>query len=71
MTATEHFYRGIDFHDQGQYPEAFGEFLRAANQDNQFLEASLWVGKMLEAQEFYRHSILTYERALCNLSSKH
>lgn len=61
MTATEHFYRGIDFYDQGQYPEAFGEFLRAANQDSQFLEASLWVGKMLEAQEFYRHSILAYE----------
>jgi tetratricopeptide (TPR) repeat protein len=62
MTATEHFYRGIDFYDQGEYPEAFGEFLRAANQDSQFLEASLWVGKMLEAQEFYRHSILAYEK---------
>ncbi len=62
MTATEHFYRGIDLYDQGQYSEAFGEFLRAANQDSQFLEASLWVGKMLEAQEFYRHSILTYEK---------
>ncbi|MFQ5929712.1 MAG: CsgG/HfaB family protein, partial [Acidobacteriota bacterium] len=62
ITATEHFYRGIDFHDQGKYPAAFGEFLTAANQDGQFLEASLWVGKMLEAQEFYRHAILAYEK---------
>ena len=62
MTATEHFYKGIDFYDQGEYPEAFGEFLGAIQQDTKYFEAHLWVGKMFEAQKFYTHAALAYQK---------
>ena len=62
ITATEHFYRGIHFYDQGRYPEAFGEFLTAANQDNHFVEAHLWVGRLMEAQSLHRHAVRAYQR---------
>ena len=62
ITATEHFYQGIHLYDQGRYPEAFGEFLTAANQDNHFVEAHLWVGRLMEAQSLHRHAVRAYQR---------
>ena len=62
ITATEHFYRGIDLYDQGKYPDAFGEFLRASRQDTKYFEAHLFVGKMFEAQRFYDHAVLYFKQ---------
>ncbi len=62
ITATEYFYRGVDSYDQGQYPEAFGKFLKASHQDSSYVEALLWVGRMFEAQGFYNHAVIAYQK---------
>jgi len=49
LPATERFYRGIDHYDRGEYELAFGEFYLAGERDENYLEARLWMGKMLEA----------------------
>jgi len=69
ISATEHFYRAVDFYDHGQYAQAFGEFFAAQKQDPQYLEAHLWMGKMFEEQGFYGQAVLKYEK-LYNAHSK-
>lgn len=60
ISATKHFYQAIDFYDQGRYADAFGEFYGALRQDPAYLEARLWMGKMLESMSYYEHAVLTY-----------
>lgn len=61
IQATEHFYRGIDYYDRGEYADALAEFMIASQQDPQYRESFLWQGRMLEALKFYDHAVLEYQ----------
>ncbi|MEZ0262245.1 MAG: FlgO family outer membrane protein [Alphaproteobacteria bacterium] len=47
-SALEHFYKGLINYDNGKYEEAFADFSLAAKQDNKYLDARLWSGRMME-----------------------
>ncbi|MFQ5656131.1 MAG: exo-alpha-sialidase [Candidatus Methylomirabilales bacterium] len=62
ISATKHFYRAIDFYDQGRHADAFGEFYAAFRQDPAYREARLWMGKMFESLGQYEHAVVTYRK---------
>jgi len=60
VSALEHFYRGIDAYDRGSYADAWGQFFAATQQDEEYLDAHLWIGRMFEARGDNDHAVLTY-----------
>ena len=70
LSATEHFYRGIDAHDRGEYADAFSEFVTASLIDKTYYEAQLWLGKMLEYLGMETLAIKAYEDLYAVASNK-
>ena len=62
LTALEHFYRGMDLHDAGEYEAAVSEFIRAGTIDPRYSEARLWVGRMFEFLSLDPLAISAYEQ---------
>jgi TolB-like protein len=61
FTATERFYRGLDFYDGRWATEALGEFIAARQQDGAYHEARLWLARTFETMGRPEHAVLTYE----------
>jgi TolB-like protein len=69
FSATEHFYRGIDAYDQGEYADAFSEFVAASLIDTKYHEAQLWLGKMLEYLGMETLAVNGYENLYASASN--
>ena len=69
LSATEHFYRGIDAYDQGEYADAFSEFVAASLIDTKYFEAQLWRCKMLEYLGMETLAIRGYENLYASASN--
>ncbi len=71
IDAAEHFYRGIDFYDKGDYTQAWVECRGAFRKDSNFIKAAYWVGKLYADTGQNHHAELTYHTVLDRFSDEH
>ena len=62
LPAAKALYGGMDLYDQGRYAEAWLLFHQASRQDEGYLEAQYWVGKMYYFMNRYEHARRAFER---------
>jgi tetratricopeptide (TPR) repeat protein len=62
IDAATHFYTGLDYYDNGKYPQAFAEFRGAVKQDEDYIKARYWVGRIYCFMGEYEHAIVEYRK---------